>query len=228
MWRVEDKYILSRQEFLLLQARIAAILKPDNNQCDDHGYRVTSVYFDDYADTDYSDTVNGSARRQKYRIRIYNGSIETIKLEVKYKEYCRVLKKSQAISEQEMRLLLSGRTIEGRAYDREEPATLFNLAIAHKGLRPKVIVEYDRKAYVYQNGNVRITFDRNIRASNQVELFGTNHISYYCLEEPDYILEVKYDEYLPSFIAQLLETGNMVQVSFSKYILSRERSKNVH
>ena len=36
-------------------------------------------------------------------------------------------------------------------------------------------------------------------------------------------LEVKYDEFMPGFITQLLELGNMRQTSYSKYCLAREK-----
>ena len=41
-----------------------------------------------------------------------------------------------------------------------------------------MIVAYERKAYIYEPRNVRITFDRNIRASNQIELFGNKNCIY--------------------------------------------------
>ena len=43
------------------------------------------------------------------------------------------------------------------------------------------------------------------------------------VDETDRILEVKYDELLPGFIARLLEFGNMNQISYSKYRLGREQ-----
>ena len=104
----------------------------------------------------------------------------------------------------------------------EDPATLFNLAIKNSGLRPKVIVAYERKAYVYEPGNVRITFDRNVRASGRVEDFGKKNISYDFLREYDKVLEVKYDEFIPDYLLQLLETGNLQQSAYSKYQLCRE------
>ena len=36
-----------------------------------------------------------------------------------------------------------------------------------------------------------------------------------------HILEVKYDELLPDYIAQALDTGRMQQTAFSKYYLGR-------
>lgn len=85
-----------------------------------------------------------------------------------------------------------------------------------------MIVAYERKAYVYEPGNVRITFDRNVRASSQTQMFGQRDISYDFLREYDKVLEVKYDEFVPGFLLQLLETGSMRQSAYSKYQLCRE------
>ena len=70
-------------------------------------------------------------------------------------------------------------------------------------------------------GNVRITFDRNVRASGRTEDFGKSNISYDFLREYDKVLEVKYDEFIPDFLVQLLELGNMQQTAYSKYQLCR-------
>lgn len=120
-----------------------------------------------------------------------------------------------------MYLLMDGQCIEDEMSG-ADPATLFNLAIRTRGLRPKVIVAYERKAYVFEPGNTRITFDRNIRASNRVERFGRADIFYDFLREQDAVLEVKYDEFIPDFLVQLLELGNMQQSAFSKYQMCRE------
>lgn len=221
MYRVEDKYLCNDMDFFLLQARIAAILEPDDNQYDEEGYGVVSLYFDDAYDTHLRDTVDGNSIREKYRIRIYNNSLDMIKLEVKSKCYNRVTKKSRIITPLQMRLLLSGEQIPDTG-SLEDPATLFNIAIEERKLCPKVIVAYERKAYVHDAGNVRITFDRNVRSSSDIEAFGTPDIVFDMPGEQNSVLEIKYDEFLPGFVAGLLELGNMQQASFSKYRLCRE------
>lgn len=118
-------------------------------------------------------------------------------------------------------MLIHGECIEDSAF-MEDPATLFNVAIRTRGLRPKVIVAYERKAYVFGPGNTRITLDRNVRASNRIEDFGRDNISYDFLNDYDKVFEVKYDEFIPGFLLQLLELGNMQQTSYSKYQLCRE------
>ena len=221
MYRVEDKYNCTDGQLVMLQSRMEAVLKPDVNEGGPEGYRITSLYFDDLEDSCLQDTVDGVNRRNKYRIRIYNDSLDVIKLEVKTKRDNRIFKRSKTITKEQMACLMRGECIEDSA-SAEDPATLFNLAIRTQGLRPKVIVAYERKAYVFEPGNVRITFDRNVRSSGRVELFGRKNISYDFLREYDKVLEVKYDAFIPDFLLQLLETGNMQQSAYSKYQLCRE------
>ncbi len=221
MYRVEDKYNCTEGQFVTLQARMEAVLKPDVNEGGPEGYRITSLYFDDLADSCLHDTVDGVNRRSKYRIRIYNDSLDLIKLEVKTKRDNRIMKTAKTITREQMESLMRGECIEDSA-SAADPAMLFNLAIRMQGLRPKVIVAYERKAYVYEPGNVRITFDRNVRANGCVEDFGRRNRSYDFLREYDKVLEVKYDEFIPDFLLQLLETGSMRQSAYSKYQLCRE------
>lgn len=219
MYRVEDKYVISDDRLWILERRIAMLLPIDSLSGED-GYRISSLYFDDLTDSMLTDTLDGNPFRDKYRIRIYNDSFSIIKLEVKRKKYNRVTKVSSEITADELQALVSGRTIPDKN-DLHDARTLFNLAIKTRGLIPKIIVTYDRKAYVHESGNVRITFDRNIRASDQCELFGKHNINYDLSEDSGSVLEVKYDEFIPRFIMQLLETGNMFQTSNSKYGICR-------
>lgn len=221
MYRVENKYNCSEDELYILQHRLEGVLKADSNENRPEGYSIISLYFDDMQDTCLWDTMDGVELRDKYRIRIYNNSLDTIKLEVKSKRDTRILKKSRSITKEQMDKLMRGECIEDSA-SMDDPATLFNLAVRTRGLRPKVIVAYERKAYIFEPGNTRITLDRNVRASSRVEDFGKEKISYDFLDVYDKVLEVKYDEFIPGFLLQLLELGDMQQTSYSKYQLCRE------
>lgn len=223
MYRVEDKFNCSEQELLYLQTRLETVLRKDYNQKYEKGYTITSVYFDDYFDSHLNDTAEGYRFREKYRIRIYNSSYSVIKLEVKYKKDNKVLKKSRNISIRQMISLMRSIPIEDDAPSIDNTITLFNLAIMKRGLRPVIIVEYERQAYIFDAGNVRITIDRNLRYSKDVYLFMQQlPFQSSLVEKPDSVLEVKYDDFLPGFIAGILETGNMCQSTYSKYRLCRE------
>lgn len=222
MYRVEDKYNCSLQTMYQLQKRLEGVLKTDHNENTQEGYQVISLYFDDLANSCLNAVREGSERRLKYRIRIYNNALDRINLEVKEKRGSRILKRVRQITEQEMRMLMNGQCITASA-SAQDPAFLFDLAMQTRGLRPKVIVAYERKAYVYAPGNVRITFDRNIRAGRQTMEFASGDISYDPLYGQDAVLEIKYDTFLPGFVRQLLEDGSLLQTAYSKYRSCRER-----
>ncbi|MBD5475188.1 MAG: polyphosphate polymerase domain-containing protein [Lachnospiraceae bacterium] len=222
MYRVEDKFNCGAREMYCLQKRLCSVLRSDFNENSVDGYSVSSLYFDDLEESCLADTVNGDRIRRKYRIRIYNHSFDSIKLEVKEKLDNRVLKKSKNITRQELYKLINCECIE-EVSAMDDAATLFNLAIKTSGLRPRVIISYERKAFIYETGNVRITLDRNIRCSRDVKHFGESDILYDLLRDNDSVLEVKYDEFIPDFILQLLELGNMQQTTYSKYQICRER-----
>ena len=192
MYRVEDKYALSPLEMELMQKRIETLLPADHSS-GRLGYQIGSVYFDDLFDTHLHDTVEGNP----------------------------IAKAASEITYGEMRALLAGDTVPCSG-DPDDPRTAFNLAIRTRGLRPKVIIAYERKAFIFQSGNVRITFDRNIRGSDRVDLFGDPTLCYDYPEDEGVILEVKYDELLPDFIAQTLENNAMWQTANSKYRICRE------
>lgn len=222
MFRVEDKFLCSERDMLILESRMKVILRPDA-YAGKPSYQVTSLYFDNREDTLWRDAEDGVSFRNKYRIRIYNNIPDPIKLEVKYKAYNRVYKKSKAITREEAARLIAGDCLEDPEPSMDSPVTLFNLAIRQDLLRPRSVIDYHRSAYIFVPGNVRITFDRNIRASSRFDRFLDGGCPWTAVDETDRILEVKYDEFLPGFIAQLLETGNMIQYAYSKYRLGRER-----
>lgn len=223
MYRVEDKYYLPLTDMWELEKRISLFLKPDPYNIEGKGYKISSLYFDDYCDSCLQGTVDGIPERDKYRIRIYNDSFDIIKLEIKSKLYNRTLKRGAVISKEEFNKLISNHVedidVVGESYDAKE---LFVAQMKMIGLKPKAIVTYDRNAYIYDAGNVRITFDYNLRGSNNTEQFGRENILYDKPDGMDSVLEVKYDEFLPDFIAQLLESNNMLQSSNSKYRIIRE------
>jgi len=89
-------------------------------------------------------------------------------------------------------------------------------------LKPVTVVDYEREAYVYPHGNVRITFDSKVKSSiRNTNMFQKQLPMVDVLEPTEVILEVKYDEYLPSVISTLLRGINTRQEAYSKYQLSR-------
>ncbi|MBR5596025.1 MAG: polyphosphate polymerase domain-containing protein [Lachnospiraceae bacterium] len=221
MYRVEDKFSCSKMEMFLLKTRLQSVLEIDSNQKNKDGYQITSVYFDDYWDSCLRETIDGVRNRCKYRIRIYDDNYDAIKLEIKYKSDSKINKLSQNITFEEMKTFLKGECVE-RECETDDVIGRMNMAIRTKKLEPVVIVEYDRTAFVYETGNVRITLDRNLRYSTNIDDFVNGKKEQYrILPEDNRVIEVKYDEMLPGVIARIIENGNMIQTSYSKYSLCR-------
>jgi hypothetical protein len=88
---------------------------------------------------------------------------------------------------------------------------------------PKVITDYERIAYVEEITNVRITFDLKISISYDWENFlNGDYQNYYVLPSGLNVLEVKFDDILPSYIRNIVESHKYVQTSFSKYYFGRK------
>jgi hypothetical protein len=89
-------------------------------------------------------------------------------------------------------------------------------------LKPKAIVDYTREAYVYPVGNVRITFDKNIRTGiHSKNLFDMNLPTVNAIDNRYIVLEVKYDEFLPEIIQHIIQTGDRQATAISKYAAAR-------
>lgn len=89
--------------------------------------------------------------------------------------------------------------------------------------RPKVIIDYERIAYVEEITNVRITFDMKISASYELDKFlDGDYQNFYLLPSGINVLEVKFDNIFPSYIRNIVESYNFKQESFSKYYYGRK------
>ena len=75
---------------------------------------------------------------------------------------------------------------------------------------------------------MRITFDKNIGASEYVDRFFERDVYARPVLEPGaHILEVKYDELLPEYISQILDIGSLKRTAFSKYTMARRNYEEI-
>lgn len=227
-YRHEYKFLADEKDLCLIANRLNNLM-PLDSHAGAEGYCIRSVYFDDYRNSCYYQNEAGTDPRAKFRIRIYDASAERITLEKKSKKSGMTLKESAVLTREQFDALMQGRTFPIRVQEEESwPEVLkqFSVLVQTRQMKPKVIVEYQRIPYIYKEGNVRITFDKYLTASRQVERFLESQL----LRSPVmpagvHILEVKYDEFLPSTLKNQLELGNLKQTSFSKYYLCRRYSK---
>lgn len=224
-YRHELKYQVTDAQIQMLKNRIHHLLPLDSHVAQTGSYFIRSLYFDDYDNRCTKENENGTDPREKFRIRIYNGSAEKITLECKRKERGKTHKTSCPLTEEQTRQLMAGNILPDIG---QQPPLLrkLTLQMMTRRMRPVVIVEYERIPYVYKNGNVRITLDTNIASSSAVETFLDPHITTRpVLPVGQQLLEVKYDEYLPDFIYRSLMLPSLQQTAFSKYYICRKYTR---
>ena len=221
-YRHEYKYQCALQKLLGIRNQIEPIMYQDSNVGDDGTYTIRSLYFDDYNNRCFYENVNGTDPREKFRIRIYNGDASFIKLELKRKERGKTKKLSCHLNEELCRIAMDGELLPIEAVD-SAVYRKFCIQQSTRLLKPKVIVEYDRVPFVYPDGNVRVTFDLQIRSSDRIENFLDKEIaSRLIMPTNQHLLEVKFDEYIPDFIYQAIQTERLQQTTFSKYYMCRK------
>ena len=218
-YRHELKFLVSEITLEKLKYRLSAIMEMDEHHKDDF-YTIRSLYFDDYYDSLYNENLAGTDNRYKYRIRYYGDNKDYINLEKKYKLRGMTKKVSELVDASYVQNCFEAvpESASGQL------TTELWAASIKTGMKPKCIVEYDRCAFVEPVGNVRITFDKNIRGSLDVERFldSKPECTIPVLPAGQHILEVKYDEFLPRHILQLVDINNLQRQSFSKYATIRE------
>ena len=186
----------------------------------DGRYFVRSLYFDDLRDTALREKLDGVSRREKFRLRCYNGDDSYLVLEKKSKVGGLCAKEQTRLTRPQAQALL---TCDLQALA-AEPAPLvqeLRWKMQTRGLRPMTIVDYTREPFVFAPGNVRVTLDYDIRTG----LKSTDFFDFRCPTIPagdaPAILEVKWDEYLPTVIRDLVQVPTTRTSAFSKYAACR-------
>ncbi len=220
-WRHELKFVCQEHQLKIVESRISRLMAKDPHTDADGRYRISSLYLDDMYDTCLQENAAGTDPREKFRIRIYGGSSERIMLELKQKSHSLARKLSCPLTKGQCLWVMEGKPLP--VDDRMPPLLQkFGMQQRTRGLRAKVIVNYERVPYVYGPGNVRITFDRYISASQETDSFLSQEKKRLAFIRPvlptgQQVLEVKYDAFLPDPVRQLLQLGTLQRTSFSKY-----------
>ena len=219
--RHELKYYINQGEIAALRMRLFPVMDLDSH-CRKGPYAIRSLYFDDAYDSAYYDKIGGVMHRDKYRIRIYNHSDEVIFLERKRKVGDLIQKSSVRITRR-----LAERLIEGdaRGLQNAQSELLHDMFVQMrtKLLRPKVIVDYMREAWVHPVEDVRITLDMQLKTGlNSVDIFNPNILTVTPHDRDVEILEVKYNRAMPAHISGLLYGMNADRSAISKYVICRK------
>lgn len=220
-FRHEIKHFINAADYFTIQSRLKHIAQLDRFAESNGTYQVHSLYFDTPDNKALMDKINGISRREKFRLRFYNNDPSFIRMEKKSKINGLCYKEKTVISQEQCKKLLQG-DINWLFSSSDGLLQELYAKMKQQLLRPKTVVDYSREAYIYEPGNVRITFDRRLQSG----LFSNNFLdsdlpTVAMATNGQVILEVKFDEFLPELIRDIIQTNQRRSSSISKYAACR-------
>jgi hypothetical protein len=218
--RHEKKYFISTVTQALISERLKRAIRSDENSDEEGGYTVTSLYLDDLFNSAYNEKMAGILDRCKYRIRMYKNNPKNLILEKKIKHGEYIGKVSCKLTNEQYKAIITGQKAEILLDSDNKLLHEVFAKMRVDRLSPKVVVEYDREVYIADQGNVRITFDKKLRAGlHSLDIAELNYNKISAIAEDRLIMEVKFDAFLPSFIRNLLNETGKENSSISKYVI---------
>lgn len=234
-YRHEIKHEITRSDLIAIRQGLRAVAEQDPHVVNGK-YLIRSLYFDNIYDKALREKIDGVNMREKFRIRYYNHDTSVIHLEKKSKVNGLGTKYSCPLSAEEAQRIVDGdidwiaETMKGS--DRRPLLEELYCKMRYQGLKPQTIVDYTREPFIYRPGNVRVTFDYDIRTG----LRCTDFLNPDCITVPavrlrtegsemsggtGIIMEVKWDAYLPDIIREVVQIHGRREGAFSKYAVCR-------
>lgn len=218
-WRHEWKHEINPADALVIRHRMGVVGTLDPH-ARDGCYSIRSIYFDNGNDKALREKLDGVNRREKWRIRLYDGDTSLIHLERKSKRHGLGTKDSCTLTAAEAQSIVDGDT-SWMSCDERPLVRALAADMVCQGMRPRTIVDYVREPFIFPAGNVRVTIDRNIRTGLVSKDFLDSHVPTVPVPGNPIILEVKWDEFLPSVIRDAVQLTGRRTSAFSKYAASR-------
>ena len=218
-YRHEWKHVLNTADLLILRQRLRAIMESDPHAIDGK-YHIRSLYFDNLEDKALREKIDGVNMREKFRIRLYNCNSSLINLEKKSKKNGLGTKYSAKLSAEEAQKIVDGE-IDWMLQSENSLIQELYCKMRYQGMRPKTIVDYIREPFIFRPGNVRVTLDYDIRTGlHSTDLLNPDAVTIPAGDAP-LLIEVKWDEFLPSIIRDAVSLPNRRVGAFSKYAQCR-------
>lgn len=209
--RYEVKFLLSKEQFDSIKDELFDNVFPDEyGECS-----IQSLYYDTPTNLLIRRSLEKPLFKEKLRLRSYGLAKADSKLylEIKRKYESVVYKRRISVTQKEADGYIDG-SIKPNSQIAKEISTFKK---QYEGLKPNMLIIYDRTAYADSKGDLRITIDRNIR-------YRTDHLDLtYSLDgkriipEGYVLMEIKVPGTYPMWLTRLLNENKIYKISFSKY-----------
>ena len=218
-YRHEWKHEINRTDLLVIRQRLRAVAETDPHAVDG-SYQIRSLYFDNIRDKALREKIDGVNMREKFRIRYYNGDPSVIHLEKKSRRNGLGTKYSADLTKEETKNIIDG-NLDWMMNSKRPLIQELYCKMRYQGMEPKTIVEYTREPFIYRPGNVRVTFDYDIRTGIKSKDFLDPDCVMIPAGDAGIILEVKWDAFLPNIIRDAVWIPGRRETAFSKYAQCR-------
>jgi hypothetical protein len=226
--RFENKYIVSESRARKIYEFVRCYLEPDQFTPEGltHGYPVHSLYLDSADLHTCNATLQGHKNRFKLRVRFYDeDESRPVFFEIKRRDGVVILKQRALVHRCYVDELLSGASpIREYLYrnDVKNWKALFEFCRLRDLLeaRPAAYTSYLRAGYEPSgNNNVRVTFDRQIRAGRFTgKLSALNVELWPMVAVPGVVLELKFTDRFPNWMHELTQLFDLKRGSMPKYV----------
>jgi hypothetical protein len=222
--RYECKYLVPEALLPELRSFIASFMVHDAHalSADDRRYVVTSLYLDSPRFVLYQDTLDGAKNRHKLRLRTYaDGAAAPVFCEVKKRMDGVIYKRRAKVTRAAAQSFLAG---DGFALERATPVAdtrEFGLLARAILAEPALRVRYRREAFESTGPDpVRVTFDTQLTwaPSPRGELDGGTS-EWFGTPLTDPILEVKFTNTFPGWLADMVRRFGLHRRSVAKYVV---------
>lgn len=221
--RHEHKFYIHYTDYQYCKRILSRLMKRDPHQKENEGYFIRSLYFDTIDDTFVNEKLSGVSLRDKYRFRIYEFDQDWVKVERKRKTGMYISKTTAIIKRNNADEILNGR-IESLLNAKSRNSNTLYFDFKSKFLKPVLIIDYTRDAYILDYNNIRITFDKDIQVNNyNYDYFNPKLPTMQIQPEEVIIMEVKYNHFLPSWFKRILSIRTLTSSAISKYIIGRTK-----
>lgn len=212
--RKEIKYEIGYSEYRQIKQILKTCMKIDLNAGQRGIYKIKTIYFDNYLQEIQKNKKDDINSVNKYRIRMYSDNEKSIFLERKTNENEYILKVKEPITKKDAINIIEGRYKE-ILEDKPSLKTEIYLNIILKQLRPVLLIEYERMAFVDDISGVRVTIDSKINSTTDCNKFFEKIET---KNSNKYILEIKYNKYLPDYIKNIVINIKGKRKGKSKFI----------
>ncbi len=214
--------MITKEQYDKLIASFGDRLEPDEYNVGGKLYTIMNLYYDTPDSLLVSTGLKHEDKyRYKIRLRSYDPKYPTAFLEIKKKVNGLVNKRRTLMYIDDVNpFLMEHKDVPESDIVKRQVINEIDVIAKNMPLEPKVVLCYDRQAFFGtrgEDGDLRVTFDTNIRARRydldlRLGSYGEN-----ILDENLVLMEVKVDKSVPLWLARLMSEYKVRKRRFSKY-----------